>query len=226
MISILIILASSYILLSAICFAFKGNKVVGRIVFFFGLAVCLISLYYTRLVLVKPDMVLITLSLPASYLLYLASLFIVGTKFNKSNLLFPEILSFKGRLKKQFIAESLNNLKTSSYEEFLYRGLIQYTVYFVSHSVIITVILSSVYFTAIHYRKNIAIVQMADIFVFSLAVTIIFQLTGDIWLAIIIHIIRNALVICQKYVAVDQRQKRIMQISNKVKGEMKNEKTV
>lgn len=215
---ILILLSSINVALLIINLSLPRNRIRQRTIHYIGWISILISLYYTKLIFVIPKVVYILLSIPISYICYLTSLFIVGTKFSKSNLLFTELKCLNVKAKEFFFKEIISNFKSSTYEELIYRGLIQFTIYSVSTDVYMTIIMSTIYFAGVHYEKGKPIVQWLDIISFSLIITLLFQTTYDIWLVIIIHILRNLLVICQKYIQITQRQNRILELSKKIKS--------
>ncbi len=137
---------------------------------------------------------------PLSYCLYIASLWIVGTKFRFENLFPLKCFSFRGELKTLFTKESIGNVYSSTYEELLYRWFFQNALYELTQNSFISVAITIIVFWAIHIRKRIAIVQLIDIFVFSFVITLWFAYTKNPIYCIIIHILRNQLVICQRYV--------------------------
>lgn len=143
-----------------------------------------------------------------SYILYLVSLSIVGTKFYMENLMPFKCFHFKGRLLTAFRRESIRNIFSSTYEEFLYRWFLQNVLYTLTHNAGISIITTVIVFFAVHIQKNIAIVQMIDIFVFSLVITLWFYFNINPIYSIMIHIVRNQLIICQKYVAIQSEYER------------------
>lgn len=138
-------------------------------------------------------------TIPLSYILYIVSLFIVGTKFSAQNLIPFDCFLAKGKLLTVFRHESFRNIFSSSYEEFLYRWFLQNALYELTHNALISISVTVIVFFAVHIKKKNAIVHLIDIFVFSLAITIWFYYTVNPLYAIIIHIIRNQLVICCKF---------------------------
>ena len=154
------------------------------------------------------DVLSLLLILPLTYTVYLLSLYIVGTKFTKKNLLPFEIFKIKGKLGIALKKESLRNLYSATYEELLYRWFLQNALYELTHSVIASLTLSAIVFGAIHISKRKAIVQHIDIFAFSIVITIWFYFTVNPIYSSLIHILRNQLVICQKYTVVKEDQDR------------------
>ena len=152
----------------------------------------------------------VLLVLPITYAVYLLSLFIVGTKFTKTNLLPFQIFKVKGKLGTSLKRESLRNLYSASYEELLYRWFLQNALYVLTHSAVISIAVTALVFGAVHISKKKAIVQHIDIFVFSLVITIWFNFTINPLYAILIHILRNQLVICQKYTVLREDQDRTL----------------
>ena len=154
------------------------------------------------------DVISLLLIVPVTYAVYVLSLYIVGTKFTKKNLLPFEIFKIKGKLGIALKKESLRNLYSATYEELLYRWFLQNALYELTHSVIASLTLSAIVFGAIHISKRKAIVQHIDIFAFSIVITIWFYFTVNPIYSSLIHILRNQLVICQKYTLVKEDQDR------------------
>lgn len=158
----------------------------------------------------------ILLSIPIAYIAYLLSLFIVGTKFTKNNLLLRKTRlspSFHVCLKK----ELKKNIFYASLEEFLYRGALQHLL-LIYTNVILATILTVIYFTAIHYRPNIPIVHIIDILVFAIIVSICYALTMNIYIVLFVHVLRNSFVILQKYISYQQTYNRFAHIQNTIKN--------
>ena len=177
---------------------------------------------FTSDVLLYFEVTSIFLSLPISYVLYTISLFIVGFKLNKENLLIKKtVISFS--IRKKLYKEELFNIYTSLHEELIFRGVVQYTLFRVTESVFVSTIVTIPVFTIIHIRKNIPLVQLLDIFVFSIAISTLYAMTLNIYTVIIIHIARNALVIYQKYIIAQNELDRYYHIIelNKTKKQMK-----
>ena len=152
----------------------------------------------------------ILLVLPITYAVYLISLYIVGTKFTKDNLLPFEVFRTKGKLGRALKRESLRNLYSASYEELLYRWFLQNALFSLTHSAVISIAVTALVFGAVHISKKKAIVQHIDIFVFSIVITMWFYFTVNPLYAMLIHILRNQLVICQKYTILKEDQDRTM----------------
>lgn len=154
-----------------------------------------------------------------AYATYLASLFIVGTKFNKENLMIKRV-RFDSKLKPKIMSELLRNLLTSSVEEIVFRGIFQYALTKLIGNVYIPAIIVCILFTAVHYKKGIAIVQMLDILFFSIVISALFAIFTNVVFTIGIHIIRNAFVIIQKYIVQQKKIDRfnhLIRINNKEK---------
>lgn len=166
------------------------------------------TIHYGAKEFISFNLSILTISLVTSYLLYLLSLLIVRTKFSKDNLLLTKSLKLKGKLNSAFQKESLRNIYTSTFEEMLYRWFILNALCEVISLNIIGIVFTIALFTAVHYHKKIAIVQMLDIFAFSCAITIFFYFTVNPIYSILIHILRNQFVISQKYIDTQkERQK-------------------
>ena len=157
----------------------------------------------------------------AIYPIYLLSLFIVGTKFTKENLLPFSCIKETSKFKKALTKESLHNVYSSTYEELLYRWFFQNALLELTHSIWISIILGSLVFFAVHIRKRIAIVQLIDIFTFSLIITVWFHFSKNPFYCILIHIARNQLIIFQKYVSIRkelQKKQRYYQLLKEKRG--------
>ena len=154
------------------------------------------------------DVLGLLLILPLTYTVYLLSLYIVGTKFTKTNLLPFEIFKEKGKLGTSLKRESIRNLYSATYEELLYRWFLQNALYELTHSALVSIVGTALVFGAVHISKKKAIVQLIDIFAFSIVITIWFHFTINPLYAALIHIMRNQLVICQKYTVVKEDQDR------------------
>lgn len=155
-----------------------------------------------------------------AYATYLVSLFIVGTKFNKENLMVKRV-RFDPKLQPKIKAELLRNLLSSSVEEIVFRAVFQFALTRLIGNVYIPAIIVCLLFTAAHYKKGIAIVQMLDIFFFSIVVSALFAVFTNVIFTILIHIIRNTFVIIQKYIVQQKKIDRfnhIIRISSKKTG--------
>ncbi len=139
------------------------------------------------------------LSVVLSYLAYLLSLFIVGTKLNRDNLCPILVVQLNKNILNALIKESVRNIAYSTYEEFLYRWFFQNVLYELTNNSVVSICLGFLSFFLVHLDKRIAIVQMLDIFAFSIMITLWYHFTCNLWTCILIHIVRNELIICQKY---------------------------
>ncbi len=142
------------------------------------------------------------LLIPIAYLMYVLSLLIVGTELNRANLLFTHRIT-NPKLRHYRKKELLRNLLSSTSEELIYRGIVQYYLNLLIPFPLPVIILSSAFFTAQHNNKKIALVQMIDVAVFSLLITILFQSTQSIYFVTVVHIARNYFIILQKYIHSD-----------------------
>ena len=154
------------------------------------------------------DVLSVLLILPVTYAVYLLSLYIVGTKFTKTNLIPFGIFKEKGKLGIHLRRESLRNLYSATYEELLYRWFLQNALYDLTRSVLVSIAVTALVFGTVHISKKKAIVQHIDIFAFSVVITIWFYFTVNPIYSSLIHILRNQLVICQKYTVVKEEQDR------------------
>lgn len=155
-----------------------------------------------------------------AYGTYLVSLLIVGTEFNKENLMVKRV-KFDTKLQPKIKSELLRNLLSSSVEELVFRAVFQFALTKLIGNVYIPAIIVCLLFTAAHYKKNIAIVQMLDILFFSIVISTLFAIFTNVVFTILIHIIRNTFVIIQKYIVQQKKIERfnhIIRINNKKTG--------
>ncbi len=186
-------------------------------VFYLGVVAGVASLFYTKLIFKKLEIIHFIIAIPLAYVSYLISLFIAGTKYSKSSLLFAGLKTFDKKTKKLLAKEIFINFKISASEELIYRGVIQYTVYTITNNIYFTIVISAIYFAACHYRIDRFVIQYMDIMGFSIIITILFQVTTyDVWLVIIVHTFRNLFIICEKYAHYNKTQKRLLQLSKKM----------
>lgn len=149
---------------------------------------------------------LLLFSVVFAYGLYFVSLVIVGTKLKKENLIPIGCFNLLPKLSECFAGESYSNIYHASYEELLYRWFLQTILYELTGSAVLSIAITALLFFAVHLDGKIAIVQMIDIFVFSVAITVFYYYTVNPIYCIVIHILRNQLVISQKYVAKQKEQ--------------------
>lgn len=212
-----LILLTGHLLISVLgrFFAKKHNQKI--IIRLFSCCMILVWIfYYCASDFLVWNVWLLCASIIYAFLLYLISLFIVGTNFSLKNIFPTKIFKIKGNLFKSFKSESIRNLFSSSYEELLYRCFFLNAFYLLTKSAIIAILVTILYFFAVHIRKGLAIVQMIDIFVFSFAITVFFYYTKNPVYSVIIHIIRNQFVISQKYLSVFDERERIHKYMKKI----------
>ena len=128
---------------------------------------------------------------------------------NRENLIPLVPASLKGKLWDSYVRESSLNLLSSTYEELLYRWFLQNAIYELTGSTAISIVITSALFFLVHVDSRIAIVQMADILLFSVAITLYYQWSINPIYCIIIHIVRNQLIISQKYIQAYNEQQKI-----------------
>ena len=160
---------------------------------------------------------------PLAYLSFFLSMFIVGTKFKKENVFPFSCFGFKGKIRTALRKESLSNLYSSTNEELLYRWLFMNAIIELTDLPWLAVIVTILVFFSVHLRKKNIIVHMIDIFSFSTIITIWFYFTVNPIYSILIHILRNQLVICQKYVSVMAQQRKREKYFRLLKEKSKNE---
>lgn len=160
-----------------------------------------------------------------AYMTYLVSLLIVGTKFNKENLILKKV-HFNSRLKKKMNEELVRNLLSSFVEEVVYRAVIQFALAKLIGDAYVSAIIVCVLFTAAHYKKGVAIVQILDVLFFSVVISVLFAILTDVIFTIIIHVTRNTFVIIQKYIVLQkkaERYKHLIKMNFKEKPEVTHE---
>lgn len=164
------------------------------------LIIILVWTFYTDMRLLSPFYwPTFILSVVLSYFAYFLSLFIVGTKLNRDNLYPILVVKLNKNILNALIKESVRNIAYSTYEEFLYRWFFQNVLYELTNNSVVSICLGFLSFFLVHLDKRIAIVQMLDIFAFSIIITLWYHFTCNLGTCILIHIIRNELIICQKY---------------------------
>lgn len=166
----------------------------------------------------KFNVLILLLSILIAYLTYIVSLIIVGTKLSKDNLIPIDCFKIPDKPKKFFVNETLRNILSSTYEELFYRWLFFNAIHEITNMWLVATILTIALFFAVHLKKKMALVQKIDILVFSIIITLIFYFTVNPIYCIVIHIIRNQLIICQKYMAADKHNKKMEQYLRKMKG--------
>ncbi|MBE6799064.1 MAG: CPBP family intramembrane metalloprotease [Ruminococcaceae bacterium] len=154
----------------------------------------------------------------ASYFLYVVSLFIVGTKFTKENLFPKGCLKLPKRQRTWFIAESSRNLINSTYEELIYRWFLQNAVYVLTENAVLSISITVIVFFGVHLKHKIAIVQMIDIFVFSVFISTLYYWFVNPLHCIVIHIARNQLIINQKYLSSQRENEKFAKYIKIMKG--------
>ena len=115
----------------------------------------------------------------------------------------------------------MRNIYSSTVEELLFRWFLHNALYELTGNAVAAISVTFLTFFAVHIRKGMAIVQMIDIFSFSLAITVWFYFTVNPLYSILIHILRNQLVICQKYVMFKNEHDRALKYF-KILHERKN----
>lgn len=167
------------------------------------------TLYITCFKSIIQNYQYIILSVPAGYLTYIISLFIVGTKINKISLLPFKCFQYGRKPAKAARFQIFKTLLTSIYEEFLFRGSIQTTLLLFTGESFIPILITIIIFTVMHCEKQKAIVQIIDLATFSLALGVLFYLTNCIWLVVVIHVLRNSLLICFLHTSGIERMQKI-----------------
>lgn len=145
-----------------------------------------------------------------AYVCYVLSLIVVGTNLSVKNI-FP--FSKKSFLyaKKEIGVTTY----TSTMEELTYRGVIEYALMQITENILLSVVISTILFFCAHLKKKVPIIQLLDILLFSIIISVFFATTKNLVSVIIIHIIRNALVILQKRITIITSKNRFTHIANK-----------
>lgn len=153
-------------------------------------------LYFTYYKIIVQNCKYIVLAVPAGYLTYVMSLFIVGIKLNRNSLFPFKCFKFDKTTVKSTWRQIVKTIFTSSFEEFFIRGSVQTILTLLMGEPFIPIIISVTIFVIMHCDRRRALIQVIDLTVFSLILSIIFCITNSIWIVAIIHIIRNSLLIC------------------------------
>lgn len=174
------------------------------------LIIILVWTFYANMRILPPfSLSGLVLSIILSYLVYLLSLLIVGTKLNRENLCPIYETKFSKTIRKAFIKESVGNVVISTYEELLYRWFFQSILYEMTNNSTVSICFGILFFFLVHLDKRIAIVQMLDILAFSIIITLWYHYTCNIWTSVLIHVVRNELIICQKYNKLQRNMNRV-----------------
>lgn len=201
-----------------ICFSIVLLDILAKIVFpvkirppkiIFALRFAISFIYiFTNIELLYTNIFLCILAFIIGYLTYILSCFIVGTKFNKYNLLFINIWKFKGNLRKKYHIEYSQNILKAFLEEIVYRGILQTILGELLNSQIIAAIIVTILFVIMHNLKKMALVQILDLIAFSVIISAIYGAFSDLIMVSIIHITRNWYIINQKYSDYFMEEKR------------------
>lgn len=192
---------------------------------FFDLIYSIYIIFFIRDEIIKSWIVVIFAPF-ISYLFYVLSCIMVGRKLSKFNLMFSSLYPLSNQIKKKYIKESLRNTYNASIEELIYRAAGFYFLNYCIKNTFLSMIIITIIFTFAHNLTKMYLVQKLDILVFSLLITLVYILSENILLVILIHILRNQFVIMQKYNDLNRDIKRAEQfgnILNRLKGK-KNEK--
>ena len=147
------------------------------------------------------------------YLTFLLSLFIVGSAISPENAFPFYCFRIRSEAKSNFSREQFKNLFTSPYEEFLYRGAILNFLVSIFRNVWLPVLLVSLIFALAHYNRRKAAIQLIDIFIFSVLLCFFDLLSGSVWIASEIHIVRNFFIMCFKYSLFEKNMSKRKKIS-------------
>ena len=219
---ILYLLACTVVIYSLIGVFFVNFKAVNKkfscINRIIALLLIIWSQFYTKLIFTRFYILLLILSFPLSYLCYFLSLVIVGTKLNTENLLFFTLKDLKGPSLHTYLKDIFRTFYHSAIEELIYRGIFQIAVYQFTGNVPIAVLLGSLLFAFAHFKKTRPFVQMIDLTVFSIMITLAFQFSQNIWFCIFIHAFRNIFITNQQYGSVLKKRNRTKQINKILNG--------
>lgn len=156
-------------------------------------------------------------SFPISYICYIVSCFIIDSEVTKKSFFLQVPIRISGTLKKAYHKKLLHNFYSSTVEELTYRGLLFHCVFQLTNSKLIAGIIITILFAVAHYFSPMAMIQRIDIFVFSLIITLLYALCMDIYMVIVIHIMRNMFVIMQHFYIENQKQQRLNLFYRKMK---------
>ncbi len=161
-------------------------------------ALIIVSIIDEKYIFNSISLVLILYSIIIGYLTYVIALIIVGVKFN-INTLFPYKLIYLKKQKLKIRKELLVNLYTSLFEELLFRGALLTSFEIIFNNIYLVIFIVSLIFMASHYSQKKALIQLIELFVFSIILCSLFCYHKNLWVVVIVHIIRNTFQICNKY---------------------------
>lgn len=139
----------------------------------------------------------VAVGLSVGYLCYILSGLIVDAGIRKHSFLPVIPRNLVPGLRKVYYKRLLRNAFSCTMEELTYRGLLFHFFLHISDSRLIAVAAVTVWFAGVHYLVKKATVQKIDLFVFSLIITAAYAIHSDIYMVILIHILRNMLIIMQ-----------------------------
>ena len=140
---------------------------------------------------------------------YLLACYIVGDKFAWPR---RSVLFQYSDIKKRFLRESFQNIYNCFSEEMLYRLLIQNVLFLLTESAVLSILIGSAYFAGVHVIRKRAIVQMIDLTILAILLSVIYHFTKDIAALFIIHLVRNQFVIFDKYMCESKKRTRARKI--------------
>lgn len=159
----------------------------------------------------------IAVGLAAGYLCYVLSGLIVDTGIRKRSFLPVIPRNLVPGLRKVYYKRLLRNVFSCTMEELTYRGLLFHFFLHISDSKLIAVAVVTVWFAGVHYLTRKATVQKIDLFIFSLIITVAYAIHSDIYMVIIIHVLRNMLIIMQNTRDENLRMQKMYAMAAKMK---------
>lgn len=164
-------------------------------------------------------------SFPIGYICYILSNLITDSK--NSNKVFTIFIPWEVSpiLRKKTSVYLVRSIFNASIEELVYRGLLFDFFWKMIGSKWIATCIIVVLFASVHFLTYKAVVQKIDILLFSLIITVIYALCLDIYMVIVIHVIRNFLIIMKQLYYETLKLKRITMLIDKIK-EKKHEGSV
>lgn len=159
----------------------------------------------------------IAVGLAVGYLCYVLSGLIVDAGIKKRSFLPVMPRNLVPGLRKAYYKRLLRNVFSCTMEELTYRGLLFHFFLHISDSKLIAVAVVTVWFAGVHYLTRKATVQKIDLFVFSLIITVAYAIHSDMYMVIIIHVLRNMLIIMQNTQDENLRMQKMYAMAAKMK---------
>ena len=159
----------------------------------------------------------VAVGLSVGYLCYVLSDLIVDAGIRKRSFLPVIPRNLVPGIRKAYHKRLLRNVFSCTVEELTYRGLLFHFFLHISNSKLIAVAVVTVWFAGVHYLTRKATVQKIDLFIFSLIITVAYAIHSDIYMVIIIHVLRNMLIIMQNTRDENLRMQKMYAMAAKMK---------